>query len=571
MTDLDNNNINETNDALDTSNENTFEEPAASASAAENGATAESNEQEAAPEAPNQQPAESGSAQSGEPMTGNPYAQQSSPTMPYQSQNQTPPRDGYSPQQNGYYQQTPYYGSPYQQQYNPSQAQQAYRPMQPQQGYNQQPSMGYYRTDTNEYIYSPNPPKKKGGAGKAAIIVIVSLLCIFVVSIMFYSAYSFVTDGSSMNSDGLYNRHETNDELDGRWRPSDGKNDKEDKNNTFTDDDTEKINEGAAPAVGELTAIRDFPTIEQLAAPDDAMPLPDIYDKVSKSVVGISCPVKNGTQTGTGFIISEDGYVVTNAHVIDGATSIMIVDGELNEYNAEVIGSDTQTDIAVLRINPDEIDLAPVEFGKSGELRIGELTVAIGNPLGFDLYGTMTTGIVSGLDRSVTIGDYNMNLLQTSASINHGNSGGPLIDAYGRVIGITSAKIDSTYGEGLGFAIPIDEAVPIIESLIRYGYVPGRPAIGISGQDIDDMISLFYNMPKGFYVMKVVEGSGADKAGIRTGDIIIGIEGETVKTMEELNAVKNNFAVGDTVTLTIYRGGQNFDVDVTLTESTPDK
>lgn len=551
MTEFDNNNIDEKNDVLD---ESALEEQVSDAN--EPSVQDSENAQQPAYEAYEQEA---------------PQTQQSFDGQPYREPlQQTPPP---YQQNNGYYQQNSPYYNQYQQPYR-QQGQQMNR--QNPQGYAQQPSQGYYRPDTNEYVYSPAPQKKKGGFGKAAIITLVCLLSAFVVCTAAASFLRFVKDvaRSEKYDDSYYNSSifgQRND--DGNDKHNDSSADKSDKNelNGVPADDPEDIgSESTVPVVSEPDEIRTFPTIEQLATPEGAMPLPDIYDKLSRSVVGISCPVQGGTQTGTGFIISEDGYIVTNAHVIDKAKSIMIVNDELKEYEAEVIGSDARTDIAVLRINPEEIDLVPVEFGKSGELRIGELTVAIGNPLGFDLYGTMTTGIVSGLNRSVTISDNTMNLLQTSASINHGNSGGPLINAYGQVIGITSAKIDSTYGEGLGFAIPIDEAVPIIENLIRYGYVPGRPSLGITGQDITDMMSLFYNMPKGVYVFFVTEGSGAEKAGIIPGDLIIGIEGKTIKNMEELNAVKNDYAVGDTVTLTIYRKGQNFDVDVVLTETHPE-
>lgn len=486
-----------------------------------------------------------------------PYHQTEQPQQPYHQTEQVQQSEQPRTPDNGYYQQNPYY----------NRSQQPYAP-QNQQGYPQQPSQGYYRPETNEYVYSPAPQKKKGGAGKAAIVAIVAALSLFVVSIFAVAAVDFAKSIANPQSSTTLPRDDHNITDNRDYHDKKTPLDKNDDKKELPDESEEIDDEKTTPAASvDPEPIRDFPTIEQLSTPTDAMPLPDIYDKLSRSVVGISCAVRGGRQTGTGFIISEDGYIVTNAHVISGATSIMIVDGEQKEYNAEVIGSDTSTDIAVLRIDPDEIDLYPVELGKSGDLRIGELTIAIGNPLGFDLYGTMTTGIVSGLNRSVTIDDNTMNLLQTSASINHGNSGGPLIDAYGRVIGITSAKIDSTYGEGLGFAIPIDEAIPIIENLIRYGYVTGRPSIGISGQDISDMMSLFYNMPKGVYVFVVEEGSGADKAGIIPGDLIIGIEGETIENTDQLNAIKNRFAVGDTVTLTIYRKGQNFDVSVELTEA----
>lgn len=446
----------------------------------------------------------------------------------------------------------------------------------------QTPSQGYYRPQTNEYIYAPQAPKKKKNVGKAVLIAIVTVLSVFVISVASISAYSYIqyskidrdsnSGSDSMRSDVPMDEHEFKNEADNENVYSDDAV-AANKNNVVSENDNGELSES------NRTQLRDFPTIEQLATPDDAMTIPDIYNKVIPSVVGISCKVAQGTQLGTGFIISDEGYIITNAHVIDGYQSVMVVDGELNEYDAEVIGADTQTDIAVLKIDPSDMDLVPVEFGKSGDLRIGEIAIAIGNPLGFDLYGTITTGIISGLNRSVTIEDNTMTLLQTSASINSGNSGGPLINAYGQVIGITSAKIDSIYGESLGFAIPIDEALPIVEDLIKYGYVVGRPSIGISGKDITEILSIYLGVPRGVYVSSVVDGSGAQAAGIRPDDVIIGINGQTITNMNELNEVKNQFSVGDTVTLTIYRtsvsdwgsrNGESFDVDVVLTEASPD-
>ncbi len=463
-----------------------------------------------------------------------------------------------------------YVQNPYQQQNQ----QQQYRA--------QQPSMGYYQPHTNEYIYSPAPASKKSKAGRIALICIAAVLTVFVFSV---GLYSVLTAGRNFNiddfSDNLFADRDGSPVGEDDDHIDDHRNDTEIEGGDEDDEPAESDAPAQNTAVTH-TPIRDYPSLEQLAAPEDAMSLPDIYDKVIESVVGVSCSVEGGTQTGTGFIIDgEEGYIVTNAHVIDGYISVMIVDHDLNEYEAEVIGYDTMSDIAVLRIDPSDKELIAVDLGTSADLRIGELAIAIGNPLGFDLYGTMTTGIISGLDRSVTISDITMNLLQTSASINHGNSGGPLIDAYGRVIGITSAKVDSTYGESLGFAIPIDEAIPIIENLIQYGYVIGRPSIGISGQDIGELLSLYLRLPQGVLVHSVTPGSGAEAAGILPEDVIIGIQGETITNMNELNNIKNQYSVGDTVTLTIYRiaprsdsggrsKGESFDVDVVLGESTPE-
>ncbi len=461
---------------------------------------------------------------------------------------------------------------------------------QPQQQYSQQygyhqpprppynPSQGYYVPQTNEFVYAPQPPKKKKNVGKAILIAIAAVLCVFVISVGSISAYSFI-NGQRLETNNERQKVDIDKEFRQNYDDEDVAAESDDIDRDEPDDDDGEEDGEKENLSINRTPLRDFPTLEQLASPEDAMAIPDIYDKVSPSVVGVSCKVARGTQLGTGFIISEDGYIITNAHVIDGHTaSVMVVDSDLNEYEAEIIGSDEQSDIAVLKIDPSDFDLVPVEFGKSSDLRIGELAIAIGNPLGFDLYGTMTTGIISGLNRTVTVEDNTMTLLQTSASINNGNSGGPLIDAYGHVIGITSAKIDSMYGESLGFAIPIDEALPIVTNLIQYGYVIGRPSIGISGQDISELLSIYYGIPRGVLIYSVTDGSGAQKAGIQPDDVIIAIEGETITGMNELNEVKNRYKVGDTITLTIYRpemsewgqhSGKSFDVEVVLTEAYP--
>lgn len=405
-------------------------------------------------------------------------------------------------------------------------------------------------TSMNEYIYNDyvNAIHRKRCFGKVALWIFVAVLATAAVS--YTSIFTYISIV------------ERNSAADSR------------KSDNFLI--TSSIPDDAAtPPLKEITqsahedrtaAAKDVPTLEQLAAPKDAMLLPDIYDKVSPSVVGVSCARNSGTATGTGIIISDDGYIITNAHVLKNAVEITIVDNNLNEYIAEVIGSDAQTDLAVLKINGS--GLTACEFGKSADLRIGELSVVIGNPLGFDLYGTMTTGIISGLNRTVTIGDNTMTLIQTQASINKGNSGGPLINCYGQVIGITSAKVDSAYGEGLGFAIPIDEALPILKDLMEYGYVTGRPMIGFNGENITAFIAMYYRLPQGALVRFVTPDSGAEKAGLKSNDIIIGFNGETVTTMEQISEIVNQYAVGDTITLTVYRDGVAMDIEMVLGEIT---
>ena len=232
--------------------------------------------------------------------------------------------------------------------------------------------------------------------------------------------------------------------------------------------------------------------------------------------------------------------IVTNAHVIydeeynaGEAVDVSVLFSDETEHEAKIIAYDVETDIAVLKVN--ETGLTPATLGDSDELRVGELVIAIGNPLGFDLFGSVTSG---------------MKLIQTDAAINSGNSGGPLLNSCGQVIAINSAKMSSSYGsatvEGLGFAIPIKEAKTIIDDLINNGYVTGRPQIGIATVDVTEAYSSYLGLPMGVYIQNVQEGSAAEKAGLQVGDVIIGIEDEAITTGDELNQIKNTYKAGDT-------------------------
>lgn len=337
----------------------------------------------------------------------------------------------------------------------------------------------------------------------------------------------------------------------------------------------------------------EIPSLIQLASRTDAKSIPDIVDSIMPSVVGVSSnfeftqtysffgwssepQTQELTGTGTGFIISEDGYIVTNAHVIydteygaGEAIDVSIMFSDETEHEAKIIAYDNETDIAVLKV--DETGLTPAVIGNSDELRVGELVIAVGNPLGFDLFGSVTSGIVSALNRDISINEKSMSLIQTDAPINSGNSGGPLLNSCGQVIGINSAKMSSSYGsasvEGLGFAIPISDAKKIIDDLINYKYVKGRPQIGISTSDVSESHSRYYNIPMGVWVRDVEPGSAADLAGIEQNDIIIDIEGEAVKTADELNVIKNKYKAGDTITLTVYRRGEDLKIELTLQEA----
>ncbi len=310
----------------------------------------------------------------------------------------------------------------------------------------------------------------------------------------------------------------------------------------------------------------------------------EIARTVGPAIVGVSGTVTyqtyffGGTQTGTssgsGIIISDQGHIVTNYHVIDGASDIKVKFNTGDEYPATVIGGDEQTDLAVLKIEPVDTMRVAV-LGDSDLVEVGDRAIAIGNPLGDELFGTTTQGIISGKNRTVMVDKREMTLLQTDAAINNGNSGGALINAYGEVIGINSVKISgSTTGasaEGLGFAIPINEVKSVVNDLINYGYVTGKPLIGVNVQPITAAIAYYLPVDHGLYVMGVTEGSAAEAAGLQRGDIILSFDGQEVRTQSELNTLRDKHKAGDTVTLEIDRGGQRMTVQLTLDEDSSAK
>ena len=270
---------------------------------------------------------------------------------------------------------------------------------------------------------------------------------------------------------------------------------------------------------------------------------------------------------GSGIIMSEDGYIITNAHVVEGATSLKVITSDGETYEAQLIGSDTVTDLAVVKI--DATGLTAAEFGSSKDLRVADKVMAIGNPGGHELSSSVTIGYVSALNRAIannTTG-YTMEYIQTDAAINPGNSGGALINEYGQVVGINSAKISATGYEGLGFAIPIDTAQPIISDLIQYGYVKDRAVLGISGQFIDSMTGRFYGLPQGEYVAQL-NSSEAQASGLQVGDVITAIDGQQLDSESTLRSAILSKKPGDTVTLQVYRSAtqQSATVELKLSE-----
>ena len=303
---------------------------------------------------------------------------------------------------------------------------------------------------------------------------------------------------------------------------------------------------------------------------EGGLSLQEIYDKVIPSVVSISCRSAAGSSSGTGVILSAQGYIVTNCHVLSGAEMITVRLTDDRDFTADLVGADEVSDLAVLRINAG--DLTPAEFGDSGVLRVGDSVAAIGDPLGEELRGTMTNGIVSAINRDVTTGGRTLNLIQTNAALNSGNSGGPLINCYGQVIGINTMKIsaftDTAGVEGLGFAIPSTTVKEIVDQLISQGYVSGRPTLGITGESLSNFYQYYYRMPAGLYITELEENCEAEQKGIEPGDILISIDDNRITGMDSLKSALLNYAVGDTVTVIIYRGGTQYSVSLTLHEST---
>ena len=299
----------------------------------------------------------------------------------------------------------------------------------------------------------------------------------------------------------------------------------------------------------------------------EALSLQEIYRECLPSVVAIRT-TKNqlSGSLGTGIVMTADGYIITNAHVLDGAKSVTVtILADETEHEAKLVGTDSVSDLAVLKIEAQ--NLKPAVFGQSDTLQVGDDVIAIGNPLGTELNGTMTNGIVSAINRNVIFGGHSMTLIQTNAAINEGNSGGPLINEYGQVVGVTNMKAFTTGVEGICFAIPTSVIRPVVDALIADGQVNGRASIGIVIGALDASAAEYYDLPQGLYVESVAEGSDAAKQGIQPGDIVTAVNGQDVTTTYEVNAIKEAFSVGDTMTLTIYRDGETFDVTVTLMDT----
>ncbi len=396
------------------------------------------------------------------------------------------------------------------------------------------------------------------------------------------SADKNADDGSALTTGGLQHQEETQKDLYTSAGEAAGieENDSTDAAGIEENDSTD-IGRDIIGGSGERTAATDG--ITSAALPNGST-VTAIAKEAGPSIVGIRMTIpgtrynyfgltNDQVSEGSGIIINKDGYIMTNYHVVSGADTrktnssrtileVFLPDGR--EAKAVFKGGDEKTDLAVIKI--DLKDLPVAEIGDSSELEVGELAVAIGNPLGMEFAGSVTVGVISALNRTIEMNGRTLNLIQTDAAINEGNSGGALLNSQGQVIGINSAKIAASGVEGLGFAIPINDAWPIVDQLIKYGYVRGRPYIGISGREISSVYASYYGIAKGIYVTDVTAGSGAEKAGIRTGDVIVSMAGKTVETVRDLDAIKESCKPGDTVSVVVDRDGKKIRLSLTFGE-----
>lgn len=416
----------------------------------------------------------------------------------------------------------------------------------------------WYEPLHTDAVSGSSKPKKRGWT-KARIGGIIALVLVLLVgsSLLFAN-----TGGSSVSFSWNSNGNS------GSWSSG---------NNQEMPDSKEKFFESFYQSTDTDSAIINIPTVEadtsytlELNEPGEAeLDLKTLYEQCAPSIVAIYGYVdgQTGYYWGTGVILSEDGLILTNTHVIDGCDTAKVELFDKTEYDARLVGADTISDIAVLKIDADGLTAA--SFGESKDLAVGDKVAAIGNPLGEAFRMTLTDGIISAIERGVSYKGRSMTLLQTNTAINEGNSGGALFNMYGQVIGITNMKMMSSYSsiEGIGFAIPSSTVQGVVNSLIRDGEVRGRPSIGITVGGIPASAKEKYGLPDGLYVSGVQENSDAAKQGIKVGDIITEVNFQPVTTTDEISDIKNTLEVGDAMIFKLWRDGETFEVSVMLMDT----
>ena len=417
----------------------------------------------------------------------------------------------------------------------------------------------HYYPDWDDSVYGTGPtePPKSRGALLALLLILIIFLC------------GIVTMLSLLNI-RLFRELKTD------------RQEHQELAISFTTEPSEEPTEQTLPteqAPAAMAASLPNATMNLQAAPKGidnipeggGMALQDIYTLNIPSVVSITCQSSRGSSSGTGVVLTADGYIVTNAHVVENAQIISVQLTDDRSFGAGLVGCDTVSDLAVLRI--DCADLTPAQFGDSSTLRVGDTVVAIGDPLGAAFRGTYTNGIVSAINRDVDMNGRTMTLIQTNAALNSGNSGGPLINCYGQVIGINTMKIgtftDDAGVEGLGFAIPSTQVKEIVDQIVAQGYVSGRPSIGFTGEALSTFYQHYYRMPAGLYITEVEPGSDAAKKGIQEGDMLLYLGDTRVTSTQDLKTALYDSEAGDVVEVIVYRNSQQYKLELTLSEDVP--
>ena len=409
--------------------------------------------------------------------------------------------------------------------------------------------------DDSVYGNGPTEPPKNRGALVALMLILIIFLCGIVTMLSLMNIRLF----RELNTDKR----------------------EEELAISFTTEPTTEAVDKTAPTQPAAPAAVSAPnaTMNLQAAPKGidnipeggGMSLQDIYTLNIPTVVSITCQGSRSASSGTGVVLSVDGYIVTNAHVVENAHTYTVQLTDDRTFSARLVGCDDISDLAVLRI--DCTDLTPAQFGDSSTLRVGDTVVAIGDPLGAAFRGTYTNGIVSAINRDVDMNGRTMTLIQTNAALNSGNSGGPLINCYGQVIGINTMKIgaftDTAGVEGLGFAIPSTQVKEIVDQIIAQGYVSGRPTLGITGEALSTFYQHYYRMPAGLYITEVDPGSDAASKGIQEGDMLLYLDDTRIVSADDLKTAIYEYEVGEVVEVIIYSRGQQYRMELTLGEDVP--
>ena len=404
------------------------------------------------------------------------------------------------------------------------------------------------------------PVKKKAGKGwtRPRVIGLVVLLLALIAGTSLAFASPRENDFSVIWGDG-------GQFFGGNFSPEDLPEDWDEFFDAYYTDTEDEILPSNIPRV----ELEDKISLELVPPTGEQLSLQQLYTACADSITAIYGYVdeEDGYFWGTGVVLTEDGLILTNAHVVGGCDSAVVKLADDSEYEAKLVGSDTISDLAVLKIEAE--GLTPAVLGESSGMQVGDKVAAIGNPLGETFRSTMTDGIISAIERGISFNGHSMALLQTNAAINEGNSGGALFNMYGQVVGITNMKMSSAYSsvEGMGFAIPTSTVRSVVNSIVRYGEVRGRPSLGLVIGTVPEYAAEHYELPEGLYISEVSETSDAAKQGMKAGDIIIEVNFQPAESADQVNAIKNTLEVGDVMIFKVWRDGEILEFEVMLMDT----